>query len=90
MPASPRYSAHHHPDPARLLTLAEAARILRVRDSVARTWLEDHDLVINIAGRLRVSRTKLLRALDGGLARPEDKPPERRQLRRPTPQTDAF
>ena len=82
-------------DPDRLLTVGEAARILRVRDSDARRWLEEQGLIIRICGRRRVHRGRLMEALTGPSpkAATPDKPRSRsrqKKLRVPIPQTKAF
>ena len=81
--------AEHDPD--RLLTLPEVARILRVRDSDARAWLEQQGLIIRIAGRLRVHRGRLMRALvEPSMPATDTRARVPRKLLVPVPQTDAF
>ena len=78
-------------DPERLLTLPEVARILRVRDSDARVWLEEQGLIIRIAGRRRIHRGRLMQVLtDSEAPVDEEAAPTPRKLRVPVPQTDAF
>ncbi len=78
------------PSAARLMTLTEAARYLRVRDSVATRWLKKQGLLLNIGGRKRVQREALLAAL--GAPQPERprEEPEKQVLRVPYRQTTAF
>lgn len=73
-----------------VLTVAEAAQVLRVRREDAKSWLEARDLVhtIDIGGRprRRVLRTELLRAVarDGNpepVTRRGTKPPRGRGLK---------
>jgi hypothetical protein len=46
-----------------VLTLEEAARVLRVGRSAARRFLERNDLIVSVEGRRRVSRAALLEVL---------------------------
>ncbi len=77
----------------RLMTVGEAARYLRLRDRVARKWLDENGLLLRIAGRRRVHRESLVAALFGEQGRPvaAPRPTEADGRRRvPIPQTDAF
>ena len=77
-------------DPDRLLTLREAACILRVRHSDAAAWLEEQGLILRIAGRRRVNRSRLMQVLGEPAAVVETPAPVPRKLLVPVPQTDAF
>ncbi len=70
-----------------LLTVREAARVLRVRDSVAMQWLKDRGLVLKIAGRRRVVREDLLAAIRASAGADEGmafQAPQRSHLREAT------
>ena len=47
-----------------VLTVAEAARELKLRDSDARSWLSEHGLIVLVAGRKRVVWRHVLEVLD--------------------------
>lgn len=80
-------------DRDRLLTVGEAARILRVRDADARRWLEEHGLIIRICGRRRVHRGRMMEVLMAPSAEEAERSrakSRRKQLRIPVPMTKAF
>lgn len=65
-----------------LLTITEAARVLRMRDATAARWLSERDLILDLDGRPRVIEADMLAKLRAESARSL---PARRPLARALP-----